>query len=64
MRSICSLNPCLVLGDVQPKPLAGVVGVVHHWVSILHLIVEGVGVVILNPPIPPHLLILVIWSFF
>jgi len=56
-RSISSLEPCLVLEDVQPKLLAGVVGVICQLVSVLHLVIKRVGMVILDPPVPPHLLI-------
>ena len=62
-RSVSSFDPGLVLEDVQPKPLAGVVGVICQLIGMLHLVVEGVKVVILYPPIPPHLLVLGIWSF-
>jgi len=51
------------VGDIQSKPLAGVVGVIHQLVRILYLVVKRVRVVVLDPPIPPHLLILIIRSF-
>jgi len=40
-----------------------VVGVICQLVSVLHLVIKRVGMVILDPPVPPHLLILGIWSF-
>ena len=41
-RSICSLEPGLLVGDVDPKPLTRVVGVVSEGVGVLYFVVEGV----------------------
>ena len=62
-RSVSSFEPGLLVGDVDPKPPTSVVGVVGDGVGILDFVVEGVGVVILDPPVLPHLLALVIGSF-